>query len=85
MAVDHRLDLLGMDLLAADIDDAAAPADKVIAAIAQFDDVAGIDKAVRVEKQRFAVAEIAAARCAPDLIRNDPSATRMSTSLRRPR
>src|SRR6516225_9066240 len=35
LAVDDGLDLLGMDLEAADIDDAAAPADEIIAIAAQ--------------------------------------------------
>ena len=48
MPVDHRLDLLGMNLQAADIDDAAAPADEVIAVAAQLDHVAGVDEAVGV-------------------------------------
>ena len=50
MAVDHRLDLLGMHLQAADIDDAAAPADEEVAAAAQLDHVAGVDEALRVRE-----------------------------------
>ena len=46
MAIDDRLDLLGMHLQAADIDDAAAPADEDIAVAAQFDHVAGVDEAI---------------------------------------
>ena len=49
MAVDLRLDLFGMNFPAADIDDAAAPPDKVVAAIAQLHHVAGIDKPVCLE------------------------------------
>ena len=51
MAVDHRLDFLGMNLEAADIDDAAAPADEIIAIAAQFDHVAGIDEAVGIRER----------------------------------
>src|SRR6266508_3725206 len=36
MPVDHRLDLLGMDLEAANIDDAVAPADEMITLAAQL-------------------------------------------------
>ena len=44
MHVDHRLDFLGIDLGAADIDDAAAAADKIAPVVAQFDHVPGSDK-----------------------------------------
>src|SRR5215472_15315595 len=59
MAVDHRLDLLGVHLLPADVDDPAAASDKMVAAAAQLDDVAGIDKAILVKGRGNAVAEIA--------------------------
>ena len=48
MAVDHRLDLFRMHLQPADIDDAAAAADEIIAVAAQLDHVAGVDEAVGV-------------------------------------
>ena len=46
MAVDHGFHFLGIDLEAADIDDAAAPADEIIAVAAQFHHVAGIHPAI---------------------------------------
>ena len=52
MPVDHGLDLLGMNLQPADIDDAAAPADEVIAVAAQLDHVAGVDEAFGVGERR---------------------------------
>ena len=48
MTIDNGLDLLGMNFQAADIDDAAAPADEVVAIAAQLHHVARVDKAVRV-------------------------------------
>src|SRR5664279_3390110 len=48
MAVDDRLDLLGMNLESPDIDDAAAPTDKIVAVPPQLDYVAGVDEAVAV-------------------------------------
>ena len=51
MPVDHGLDLLGMDLEAADIDDAAPPARKEQPLAARLDDVAGIDEAVVVRQR----------------------------------
>src|ERR1043166_767132 len=66
MGVDDGLDLLGMNLEAADIDDAAAPADEMIAIAAQLHHVAGIDKAVGVSQR---------ARAAPDIgMRGSPGA-----------
>ena len=52
MPVDHGFDFLGMNLQAADIDDAAAPADEVITVAAQFDHVAGVDESVLVGQRR---------------------------------
>src|SRR5579884_2290665 len=52
MAVERGLDLLGMHLLAADIDDAAAPPDEMVAAVAPLDHVAGIDEAVLAGQRR---------------------------------
>ena len=52
MPVDHRLDLFGMNLQAADIDDAAAAAGESVTVAAQFHDVAGIDEAVLVGERR---------------------------------
>src|SRR6202011_736276 len=46
--VDDRFDFLGRNLQAADIDDAAAPADEVVSVPAQFDHVAGVDESVLV-------------------------------------
>ena len=53
MPVDHRFDFLGMNLQAADIDDAAAAAGKDIAIAVQFHHVAGIDEAVAVGQHRI--------------------------------
>jgi len=59
MAIDDRLDLLGMNLQAADIDDAAAPADEIAALAAALHEIAGIDKPVRVHEGRVFRADIA--------------------------
>ena len=56
--VDDGFDLLGMNLQAADIDDAAAPADEVVAVAAQLDHVAGVDEAIGVGQRRGASADI---------------------------
>ena len=56
-AVQHRLDLLRMHLGAADVDDAAAPADEKTAIAAHLDHVAGVDEALRVGERRRVVAE----------------------------
>src|SRR5690349_18369447 len=48
MPVDHGLDLLGMNLQPADIDDAATPADEMVAVTAQLNHVAGIDKSIDI-------------------------------------
>ena len=82
MAVDHRLDLLRMHLQPADIDDAVAPADEVVALAAQLDHVAGVDEAVGVAERRPR-AEIAASG-ARRAERSEPSSTRISTSPGRP-
>ena len=58
MAIDHSFDLLGMNLQAADIDDAVAPADEVVAVAAQFDHVAGVHKPVSICQRRGVVADI---------------------------
>src|SRR3984893_10046028 len=50
--VDHRLDLFGMNLEAADIDDAATAAGESVTGAVQFNDVAGIDEALFVEERR---------------------------------
>src|ERR1700690_1491066 len=67
MAVDRRLDLFGMPLEAADIDDAAAPTDEMITPVAQLNHVAGIDKTVLVAWEGAAaeIAERVAARLDP--------------------
>ena len=49
----------GFTFSAADIDDAAAPPDEMIAVAAQLDHVAGVDEAVGVAQGRRIVAEIA--------------------------
>ena len=64
VTVDRRLDLLGMHLVAADIDDAALAADEVIAPAAQFHDVAGIDETVAVEQRRRVAARHIQTPCA---------------------
>src|SRR5437762_876537 len=48
VAVDDSLDLFGMDLEAADVDDPAASADEVVAVSAALDHVPGVDEPVRV-------------------------------------
>src|SRR5437867_1321859 len=56
MPVDRRLDFLRVDLQAADVDEAAAPAEKVVPVAAAFHHVAGVDEAV-VIAERGVVAE----------------------------
>ena len=56
-AVERRLDLLGMHLGAADIDDAVAPADEMTTPVAGFDHVAGVDEALGVNQRRRVGAE----------------------------
>ena len=46
MPVDDGFDFFRMNLEAADIDDAAAPSDEMVAVAAQLDHVAGIDEAL---------------------------------------
>ncbi len=58
MPVDDGLDLLGMNLQAADIDDAAAAADEIIAVATQLDHVAGIDEAVVIGERSRVAADI---------------------------
>ncbi len=58
MPVDDRLDLLGMNFLAADIDDAAAPADEDITIATPLHHVAGIDEAVGAADRRLVRAEV---------------------------
>src|SRR6202022_3577114 len=53
---------LGMDLQPADVDDAAAPADEVVALAAQLDDVAGVNEAPVVCERRCIGADIGARR-----------------------
>ncbi len=50
MRVQSGLDLLRIDLLAAHVDHAADPAQKMIAAVPQRHDVPGVDKPVRVRE-----------------------------------
>src|SRR5579864_4094901 len=62
MAVNHRLDLLGMNLQAPDIDDAAAAAGEDVAVAAPLHHVAGIDEAIAIAQARMLRAEIACRR-----------------------
>ena len=64
LPVDDGFDLLGMNLQAADIDDAAAAADEMIAIAAQLHHVAGVDKAVVVGERRRRCCRHRRARCA---------------------
>ena len=85
MPVDHRLDLLGMNLQAADIDDAAAAADEVVAVAAQLHHVAGVDEAVGVARaprvaRRDSAAPCAASGCAAS--RRRPSSRRRRGAVR---
>src|SRR6266567_8834859 len=52
MAVDHRLDLLRMDLQPADIDDSTSPSGEIAAVSAQLHDVAGIDETLGIQQCR---------------------------------
>jgi hypothetical protein len=79
LPVDDRFDLLGMNLEAADIDDAAAPPDEMIAIAAQFHHVAGIDEAVA--SVSAAPADIGM-RGSRERIRSEPSSTFISTPSR---
>src|SRR2546426_1103224 len=60
MAIDHRLDFLGMDLQSADIDDAAASPDEIIALTAQLQEIAGVHEAFGIEQRRAFGSEIMA-------------------------
>src|SRR5580700_7109173 len=59
MTVDHRLDLFGMDLQAADVNDTVPSADEIIAVISQLDHVAGVDETVRIYERLARAAEVA--------------------------
>ena len=48
--VDHRLHLFRMNLQAAHVDDTIPPADEIVAALPQFEHVAGVDEAVRIRQ-----------------------------------
>ena len=48
MTVDRSLDLLGMDLQAADVNDTVLSADKIISLTAQLDHVASVDEAILI-------------------------------------
>jgi hypothetical protein len=48
MAVDHRLDLLGMDLQPADVDDSVAAANEPPAAVLELDDIARVDESLGI-------------------------------------
>jgi hypothetical protein len=62
VAVYDRLDLLGMDLLAADVNDSVPSADEVIPTFSHLDNIARIDKAVFV-CERFAGTAQISERC----------------------
>src|ERR1700686_4487401 len=57
--IDDRLDLLGVNLQSADIDDAAAAAGEGVTIAAPLHHVAGIDEAVVIAQRRMLRAEIA--------------------------
>src|SRR2546421_3625176 len=59
MTGDHRLDLLGVHLLASDIDDAGPTTEEVVALTAPLHDVASVHEALAIA-QRDVFAEIAA-------------------------
>src|SRR5438552_17705948 len=58
MAIDYRLDFLGMDLQSAHIDDAAAAPDVIVALAAQLQEIAGIHEAFGIEQRRAFGSEI---------------------------
>src|SRR6266851_3564082 len=58
MPIDDRLDLFGMDLQAADIDDAAFSADEMVAIAAQLQHVAGVHESFMVCQRRNRAADI---------------------------
>src|SRR5215469_5359807 len=57
MTVDHRFDLFGVNLEAADVDDAAAAAGEHVAVAGEFHHVAGIDETVGIG-ERYSGADI---------------------------
>src|SRR3989454_11068197 len=59
MAVDHRLNLLGVDLQPADIDDSAPATEEVVAVAASFHDVASVDEALMVHERGAVLVDIA--------------------------
>ena len=59
MTIDRGLDLLGVHLLAAHIDNAALAADEVVAVTSSLDHVAGIDEALGIEQRRRVAADVA--------------------------
>src|SRR5437660_3164688 len=59
VAIDHRLDLFGMDFQAAHVDDATPSADEVIAACMRLDHLASVDEALRVREALGRVAQVA--------------------------
>src|SRR5712692_10449360 len=58
MPIDDRLDLFGMDLQAADIDDATFSADEMVAIAAQLQHVAGVHESFMVCQRRNRAADI---------------------------
>ena len=59
VGVERRLDLFGMNLGAADVDDPAAPADEDITIAAALDHVAAVDEALGVVQRRRVRADVA--------------------------
>src|SRR3954470_11779172 len=62
MTIDDRLHLLGVNLEAADVDDAASPPDEVAASSALLDHIAGVDETVGVGERGARRADIAGGR-----------------------
>ena len=79
MAIDDRFDFFRMHLQASDVDDPIPPADEVVAAISQFEQVAGIDEAVRVFQDRGAGRPDSGSPCGLSGSASEPSSTFIST------
>ena len=52
MSIQYPLDFLWIDFIAADIDDSAAAADKIITIAAPLNEIGGVDETMAVEKRR---------------------------------
>ena len=84
MRVDYRLNLLRVDLHAADVDYTVPSADEIVSVSAQLDHVVSVDEAILVN-ERFARASEIADAVRSERIRSEPSSTFISTSApRRP-